>query len=193
MKRARNIGLWIVLAVAFTALRWPELLPSNFSPVYATFLCAGTLAAGSGAWILPCLFMLVSDLAINVFYYQPLGFSTFGWYMPFNYGLGMLLVCWGRRFTADAHPATLILSGMLGGVAFFAVTNGLTWMMDPGYPKSFSGLVQAFTIGKPGYPPTWIFFRNAAAGGAVFTALIVLAVRWKKAGSGQRLVPTQGA
>jgi hypothetical protein len=38
--------------------------------------------------------------------------------------------------------------------------------------------VQAFTVGKPGFPPTWLFFRNAAAGGALFTAVIVYAIRY---------------
>ena len=178
MKTDRNTWILLGLMTLFTALRWPELLPSNFSPVYAICLCAGIYLKGPRAWVLPVVLMLISDLIINQFVYRPLGYSVFGGYLLLNYALLLVLVGLGRKLTASAQPATLIASGMLGGIAFFAVTNAVSWSPDPGYPKTLTGLVQAFTVGKPGFPPTWLFFRNAAAGGALFTAVIVYAIRY---------------
>lgn len=165
------------LMALFTALRWPELLPWNFSPVYAIFLCAGVFFKDRRMWLMPVGLMLVSDLVINALYYEPRGYSVFGGYLLLNYALLLVLVGLGRKLTARAQPATLIASGMLGGIAFFAVTNAVSWSTDPGYPKTLTGLMQAFTVGKPGFPPTWLFFRNSAVSGALFTGVIVLVMR----------------
>lgn len=178
MKQDRNGWIVLGLMVLFVAIRWPELLPSNFSPVYAIFFCAGVYFKGARAWLLPVGLMFVSDLVINHFYYRPLGYSAFGFYMILNYELLLLMVLAGQVMTDRARPAALIGAGALGAVGFFAVSNAVTWLMDPFYSKSMAGLVQAFTTGKPGLPPTWMFFRNAVVSGALFTGMIVFAVQY---------------
>ena len=40
MKGSNHIPWLLGLMVLFTAMRWPGLLPSNFSPVYAICFCA---------------------------------------------------------------------------------------------------------------------------------------------------------
>ncbi|SVB55248.1 uncharacterized protein METZ01_LOCUS208102, partial [marine metagenome] len=178
MKPDRNTWILLGLMTLFTALRWPELLPSNFSPVYAICLCSGIYLTGARAWVLPVVLMLFSDLIINQFVYRPLGYSVFGGYLLLNYVLLLTLIGLGRKLTARANPATLIVSGMLGGIAFFAIANAVSWYTDPGYPKTLAGLMQAFTVGKLGFPPTWLFFRNAAISGALFTGMIVFAIKY---------------
>ncbi len=37
--------------------------------------------------------------------------------------------------------------------------------------------MQAITIGLPGYPPTWQFFRNSLLSGGLFTALFAGAMK----------------
>ena len=77
MNNQRNLGLLLVLMVIFTAMRWPGLLPWNFSPVYAICFCAGVYFKGWRAWLLPVGLMFISDVAMNYFHYRPMGFSTF--------------------------------------------------------------------------------------------------------------------
>lgn len=175
-----NRDNWIVVGLMglLVAIRWPELLPSNFSPVYAIFFCAGVYFKDARAWLLPVGLMFVSDLVINHFYYRPLGYSVFGFYMLLNYELLLLLVLAGQVMTDRAQPAALVGAGALGAVGFFAVSNGVVWLTDPFYPKTVSGFIQAYTTGKPGLPPTWMFFRNAAMSGALFTGMIVLSVKY---------------
>jgi hypothetical protein len=58
------------------------------------------------------------------------------------------------------------------------ITNGFSWLSDPGYAKSFPGLIQALTVGLPQYSatPTWMFFRNSLLSDLFFTLLFVLCV-----------------
>jgi len=178
MKQDRNLWILLGLMALFTAMRWPGLLPSNFSPVYAIFFCGGVYFKGSRTWLLPVGLMFLSDLVINHFYYRPLGYSVFGGYMILNYQLLLLLILTGHVMTDRARPGVLIGAGALGAAGFFVVSNAVSWLMDPFYSKTMGGLLQAFTTGKPGLPPTWMFFRNAVASGALFTGMIVFAVQY---------------
>lgn len=177
----------------FTAMRWPGLLPSNFSPVYAIFFCGGVYFKGSRTWLLPVGLMFLSDLVINHFYYRPLGYSVFGGYMILNYQLLLLLILTGQVIADRARPGVLIGAGALGAAGFFVVSNAAIWLMDPFYSKTMGGLLQAFTTGKPGLPPTWMFFRNAVASGALFTGMIVFAVQYFGVTRRSRLETVEGS
>ena len=82
----------------------------------------------------------------------------------------------GRRVTA------MLVLGLAGSVIFYAITNGFSWLSDPGYAKNLAGLIQALTVGLPQYSstPTWMFFRNSLVSDLVFTALFVLCVRFSR-------------
>ena len=181
MNNQRNLGLLLVLMVLFTAMRWPGLLPWNFSPVYAICFCAGVYFKGWRAWLLPVGLMFISDVVMNYFHYRPMGFSTFTSHMLVTYALYLGLVGLGWGITEKAHPVVLITGGILGACVFYFATNSVAWLNNPVYVKSWAGLVQSFTIGEPGYPPPIVFFRNTALSGALFTAVIVLAVRHARA------------
>jgi hypothetical protein len=56
------------------------------------------------------------------------------------------------------------------------VTNTAAWLYLP-YAKSMAGWIQAITIGLPGYPQTWEFFRNTLLSGGLFTGLFVGAMK----------------
>ena len=181
MNNQRNLGLLLVLMVIFTAMRWPGLLPWNFSPVYAICFCAGVYFKGWRAWLLPVGLMFISDVVMNYFHYRPMGFSTFTSHMLVTYALYLGLVGLGWGITEKARPVVLITGGMLGACVFYFATNSVAWLNNPVYVKSWAGLVQSFTIGEPGYPPPIVFFRNTVLSGALFTAVIVLAVRHARA------------
>ncbi len=166
----------------FTAMRWPGLWPDelkNFSPVYAIFFCAGVYFRGTRAWLVPVTLMFLSDLAINHLYYGQMGYNLVGSYMAHNYALLMLLCLFGWAVRKKEKPAWLIGGGFVGSCIFYLASNTLAWLGDPAYPKTLVGLIQAFTTGVPGiYPPAWMFFTNTAISSALFTALIVYAIRY---------------
>ncbi|MDC0050945.1 hypothetical protein OAJ79_04905 [Verrucomicrobia bacterium] len=177
MKTPRHILLLLGLLALFTLMRWPGLLPWNFSPVYAICFCAGVYFKGRRAWLVPVAFIFVSDVLINYFYYRPEGFSTFTAHMGVTYALYLGLAAMGWRITDKARPATLIAGGMLGAGLFFLFINCVAWLNNPVYAKTWSGLLQSFTVGQAGFPPPVLFLKNTLVSGALFTGIIVLAVR----------------
>ena len=181
MRDKPNMPLLLGLMALFTAMRWPGLLPWNFSPVYAICFCAGVYFKGWRLWLVPVGFMFVSDVLMNYFHYRPMGFSVFTPHMYGTYALYLGLAALGWSISERARPATLIVGGALGACGFFFVSNALAWLSNPIYAKSWVGLVQSFTTGEPGFPPPIMFLRNTALSGALFTAVIVLAVRYARA------------
>ena len=181
MRDKPNMPLLLGLMVLFTAMRWPGLLPWNFSPVYAICFCAGVYFKGWRAWLVPVGFMFVSDVLMNYFHYRPMGFSVFTPHMYGTYALYLGLAALGWSISERARPATVIVWGALGACGFFFVSNALAWLSNPIYAKSWVGLVQSFTTGEPGFPPPIMFLRNTALSGALFTAVIVFAVRYARA------------
>ena len=181
MRDKPNMPLLLGLMALFTAMRWPGLLPWNFSPVYAICFCAGVYFKGWRAWLVPVGFMFVSDVLMNFFHYRPMGFSVFTPHMYGTYALYLGLAALGWSISERARPATLIVGGALGACGFFFVSNALAWLSNPIYAKSWVGLVQSFTTGEPGFPPPIMFLRNTALSGALFTAVIVFAVRYARA------------
>jgi hypothetical protein len=69
---------------------------------------------------------------------------------------------------------TLLPASVAGSVLFYVITNAFSWLSDPGYVKNFGGLVQALTVGLPGYAPTWMFFRNSLVSDLLFTTVFVV-------------------
>ena len=186
MKRKQKLWLPIVLLALFALMRWPGLLPPNFSAVYALAFCAGVYFPGRLAWWLPMSVLLVTDLLLNLLYYHAPFFSS---YMALNYVAYALLIGMGRRFSAWRGSWLKLLSGgLLGAILFYLVTNTAAWFNPaPGpfpqepYPKSLLGWIQALTIGSPPWPPTWTFFRNTLLSGGLFTGLFVGAMKWSEA------------
>ena len=181
MQNKPNMPLLLGLMALFTAMRWPGLLPWNFSPVYAICFCAGVYFKGWRAWLVPVGFMFVSDVLMNFLHYRPMGFSVFTPHMYGTYALYLGLAALGWGISERARPVTLIAGGALGACGFFFMSNALAWLSNPIYAKSWVGLVQSFTTGEPGFPPPIMFLRNTALSGALFTAVIVFAVRYARA------------
>jgi len=177
MPNSQHIPRLLGLLVLFTAMRWPELLPPNFSPVYAICFCAGAYLNGWRAWAVPMGLLIVSDVVMNYFVYRPMGFSVFSAGIVGSYALYLLLIGLGWRLSGDRRsPAVLIGGGVLGACVFFFGSNTLVWLSDPYYAKTVAGWIQSFTVGKAGFPPAIWFLRNTVISGALFTAVIVFTV-----------------
>jgi hypothetical protein len=127
---------------------------------------------------LPLTTLFVSDLVMNIFYYQTTPIDD---RMLVNYAAYAAIIFLGQRFKPRASWLALLGGGLLGAVLFYLVTNTASWLTDPAYPKSLFGWFQALTVGTPGWPHTWEFFRNSLLSGGLFTGLFAGAMKWSSA------------
>src|SRR5438046_1414659 len=177
VKEKSNLWLAGALIVVFALTRLPNMLPLNFSAAYALAFCAGVYLPRRAAWWLPVSIMLVTDILLNVFYYRV---AAVGWYMVANY-LSYAAIIWlGQKFSARASWLKLVGGGLLGAILFYLVTNTISWLQNPVYPKTLTGWIQALTTGQPGFPPTWMFFGNSLWSSGLFIGLSFGAMKVSK-------------
>ncbi len=186
VKAKWNLALPIVLMLVFAVTRWPGWLPEgfqNFSAAYALAFCAGVYLPGSLAWWLPLGTLLTTDILLYVFYYHA---SVFNVYILGNYAVYVLLIWFGRAQSARASWLRLVCGTVFGALLFYLVTNTIAWLQNPEYPKTLAGWIQALTIGIPGFPPTWTFFRNSLLSGGLFAGLFAGAAKLGEAAESAR-------
>ena len=171
----------LIVMLIFASTRWPGLMPMNFSAAYGLAFCAGVYFPGRLAWFLPLITLFGTDLLINRHYDAPF-FTPFLFVNSIAYGSMIWL---GRRFSASSSWLKLLGGGIISAFIFYFVSNTASWIYDPAYPKTFSGWVQALTIGTPGWPHTWEFFRNTLMSGGLFTGLFAGAMKLGEAADEQ--------
>jgi hypothetical protein len=164
----------IIFLAVFAVSRIPNLLPPDFSAIYALALCAGAYFRGAMAWWLPLAVMAATDIGLNVFWYH---MGAVRWDMLLNYGIYAGLIALGKWIGKSAPLWKLIFGGILGALLFYVLTNTLSWLLYPGYARTIAGWIQALFTGLPGYPPSWEFFRNTLLSGGLFTALFAGAAK----------------
>jgi len=142
---------------------------SNFSPLAAIALCGGIYLPKRLALALPLGALFVSDLVLNAHYHASLVDVEM---LPRYVAIG-LIVALGFALRGRAGAVTVLPASVAGSFLFYLITNTGSWLGEVGYAKTFAGWVQALTTGLPGYPPTWMFFRNTLASDVLFTALFV--------------------
>ncbi len=165
----------LLLGTLFRVLRVevaPEVLP-NFSPLMASALCGALFLPGWIGLIVPIAALLVSDVVLNAHYGAPVLSSQLLWTLP-GYVVAVAFG-WSLRGRPGLIP---VLGGTLAAsVIFYVITNTGSWLGLAAYPQTFAGWVEALTVGLPGYPPTWTFFRNSLAGDLLFAAFFVAVER----------------
>jgi len=152
---------------------------ANFSPLASIFLCSGLFFSSKRAFVVPALGLLVSDALINAhFHVSPLDTRMIPGY--FCFALIFLIGAWLRQHHVYRFLPVL-LAAVFSSLLFYVVTNTIDWYFDtpvpltiPLYPKTFAGLLQALTVGHPGFPPTYLFLRNTMVSDALFTSLFLL-------------------
>ncbi|MGC8828771.1 MAG: DUF6580 family putative transport protein [Verrucomicrobiia bacterium] len=166
--RNKHTAFAIALMIVFALTRIPGVVPENFSAAYAIAFCAGVYFPGALAWWLPLTTFFITDVILNLFYYNTPPISL---YMFAIYGVYALIIYTGRKIGKKASFIVLLGGGIFGALLFYLITNTISWIVDPGYSKTFFGWIQALTTGLPGYPPTWVFFKNTLLSGGIFTGL----------------------
>jgi hypothetical protein len=184
-----KIGPLLLFILIFAVSRIPGMLPQNFSAAYALMFCAGVYLVGRSAWWVPLGAMVVTDLALNIYYWQN-GVAGI-WeprvlgYQLINYVAYVAIILFGRRFKPQSSFLSLLGGGVLGALLFYFITNTASWLFNPfqnpEYTKTFFGWLTALIKGTHGWPETWQFFRNTLLSGGLFTGLFVGAMKLSEA------------
>jgi len=179
-----GLALFLLLfGATFRVLRL-EFLPTlpNFAPLMAIAICGAFVLPGRLAFIVPLSALVATDLLLNVVY----GVSLFNFSQIFIYacyGIGVVTGLALHRRNAGTIPVFATVAA--NSVLFYLVTNFFCWFGNAAYPQTATGLMQALTVGLPGWPPTWTFLRNSLVSDLLFTGLFLgvihLATRSKRA------------
>lgn len=158
-------------------LQQPEWLP-NFSPMAALCLCGAAFLPRRLAIVVPLVALFGTDVVLNAHLGFPLfTIEFFGKTVAFA-----AVIALGWQLRKNPRPG-VILPAVLGGSFFFyIVTNTTSWLTltEPSYAKTAAGWLQALTTGLPGFPPTWMFYRNTLAGDMLFAALFLACMHWSR-------------
>ena len=165
------VAVCILLLAGFRVLRagfLPEL--PNFSPVAAVAFCGGLFLPGVLAWIVPISVLFVSDLALAML----IGYPAFSSAQFVSWTCILAVVGIGRLLSKASFSTPRFFSALIGsGLFFYLVTNTAAWIGNPSYPRGLSGLWMSLTTGLPGFPPSWMFYRNALVSDLIFGALLL--------------------
>jgi len=186
--------LLIVAAVAYRIVTGLAIISgstalSNFAPLAAIALCAAAYFPTKFKFAVPMIALLVSDVVLNISY----GYSLFSPFVVSHY-IGFALVgALGWLLRNRASVKTLLPASIAASLIFYVVTNAISWLFEPGYPKNFAGLIQALTVGLPQYSatPSWMFFRNSVVSDLFFTGLFILCFHLGRATEPARVASAQ--
>ena len=164
---------WILLAAVIVIgvsrhipLSHPSLY--NFSPVLAIFLVSGAFLKGKSSWLVPMPVVLLSDMLINPTYGASL-LEPFMIVSLLSYGIIFFM---GKK--AGSKSGIIRFScgyGISSALLFHSLTCSFAWWTNPFYAKNLTGLVQALTLGEPGYAPAYLFLRNSILSSVFFSVL----------------------
>jgi hypothetical protein len=173
--RTGLIALMILLAALSRLLPHPP----NFTPVGAMGLFgAAYFTRKYLAFIIPIAALFISDFLLNNLVYARLypefygegivWFSNLGIYFAFA-----VIIAAGFLFLRKVKLSNLLIASLVASVLFFLITNFGSMLLDPRYPKTFSGLMAAYTAGIP-------FFWNTLLGDLFFTGVLFGSFEWVK-------------
>jgi Family of unknown function (DUF6580) len=164
--------LILVAVLSRLAPLWlDDAWPMHFNAVTAVALCGAAFLPSRWSLLLPIGALAISDVLLNLHY----GFSLLEPQILVRYACLLAIAGVGRWLAHRGwRPTELIFGALASSTLFYLVTNTVSWATAPEYPPGVSGWWQALTVGLPGYPPTWTFFRTSLIGDLVFVGLFIL-------------------
>ena len=84
----------------------------------------------------------------------------------FSYFLIFLI---GKTLVKTKSLGILVGGGVAGAFVFHIVTCSFAWWSNPAYAKTLNGLIQAISVGLPGFPPAYLFLKNSIVSSILFT------------------------
>lgn len=150
--------VFIILLVGFSRyLPIDHPLLFNFSPVLAIFLFCGAYIKGSFSWLAPVIAIFLSDLFLNPSY----GKNFLEPYMLTTISCYVLVWILGHKIGNRSKLTNWLGGAILSAVLFHLITCTFSWILNPAYAKTTSGLLQSIIIGEPGFAPSYLFLRNS--------------------------------
>ena len=151
-------SFYIIFFVCILALSRIIPHPPNFTPILASAIMAPLLIKDRWLGIaIPIVAMFISDIVIGFYSYQFVIYSS------------ILVIA----LVTPMHKNYLRLGVMAvgGSVWFFVTTNFAEWIIWDYYPKTFEGLIAAYTLALP-------FFKNTLISTCLFTGLIAISIKY---------------
>ncbi len=164
------LAIGLLLVGAFFRVIRLEALPDlpNFAPLMAIALCGAMVLPGAIAIIVPLAALVASDVLLNFHYGQ----AAIGSGELLRYSLYAVAIAGGLALRN--RPAPLVFGAVAANsFLFYAVTNTASWFGNAAYAQTATGWLQSLTIGLPGFPPTWVFFRNSLASDLLFAGIFL--------------------
>ncbi len=145
-----NPTIFIVLAVI---LRLVPHIP-NVAPIAGMALFGGAYLNKKYAILVPLAAMALSDIFLGFNASSPMVYASFV--------IIGLIGLWVRK---HKQVGTVIGASLLSSTIFYLLTNFNFWYATPLYPKTFSGMLEAYVMALP-------FFRNTIAGDLFYTGVL---------------------
>ena len=167
--RVQVLFVGLILIIGFSRhlpLSYPEWF--NFSPALSIFLISGAMMRGAWSWVAPVCAVFVTDLMINPSY----GVHLLEPFMIATYLAYLLVFLFGKSLFNTKSLLRLVGGGIAGALVFHLITCAFAWWSNPAYAKTLNGLIQALTIGQPGFPPAYLFLKNTLISSILFTFAI---------------------
>jgi hypothetical protein len=168
-------SLLFPIALAVIALAWRvaklklgmnDALP-NFSPWLALAFAGAAVMPKQAPWFMWPALLLGVDLACH-----PQDIAEV-WLVYVCLGASAL---WGSSLRGKASVVSVLGGTIACSVAFYLITSTQAFLMSPSYVKSFTGWLQAITLGDPNWQPqAWVFFVRSLLSDIGFSSLLVLA------------------
>ncbi len=171
------LALGLLLFAAFFRVVRLEALPAlpNFAPVMAIALCGALVLPGAVAVVVPLTALIASDILLNFHY----GHAAIGSSELLRYALYAVAIAGGLALR-NRHAPLIFAAVAANSFLFYVVTNTASWFGNVAYQQTATGWLQSLTIGLPGFPPTWVFFRNSLASDLLFTAIFLGALAFQR-------------
>lgn len=143
----------IFLIIGAALLRLVPHIP-NVAPIAGMALFGGAYLNKKYAILVPLIAMALSDIFLGFNASSPMVYTSF-----------FITGCIGMWVKNHKNIGTVIGASLISSVIFYVLTNFNFWYATPLYPKTFSGMVEAYIMALP-------FFRNTIAGDLFYTGVL---------------------
>lgn len=189
-KTSRTFLLPLILVLVAAAFRYAKLegwvtmdALENFSPWMALAFTGTLLFSKRFTFLLIPLLLVGIDIAATGFA------SVLHWEALAVYPCFALAALLASRWRGQIGLVGSLLGVVGCSLAFYLITNTVSWLSYPAYTKNLAGWVQALTIGEAGHPPTWWFLRNSLFSDLGFSILLFAAYNSEAAIRRQQAIP----